>query len=526
MEKYLKKEYILIAFIFIAILSTILIRPLGDLDEIWNYNMARNIAKGQIPYKDVSLIITPLLPFINSIFLKFLGDELIVMRILAAILGTAIIYMVFKILRKLTNETNISMIATLLIGILFREVYCVDYNYLTLFIALLILYLELKRPESFKQHFILGILGGLAICTKQSIGFCIAFVTVMCPILELAICSKCKKEIKLVIRKIGIRILGIAIPCIILLIYLLLTNSFQDFVSYAIQGISTFNNYVPYKKLFSSNEKIIVILARIMPVAVVVMILTTIVTIIKQSKIIQEKSEKAKIKSQILQNIQIITLYSLAMLVTIYPISDKIHFLIGIAIALIGTIYLVILGMKWIYYKMPPFKNKLFIYKTVTLIIWLIIAAGITNQGFQNIKEYVKLYESSTINKDIAHYKYIEVPEYLRERIEQIENYIKEKESQNVQVYILDAEAAVYNIPQERYIKDYDLFLKGNLGKDGEQGQIERIKNEANSNIIYLVKKEEYDLNWQTPTKVIEYVKENMEKKGKIAIYDEYVVKF
>ena len=127
------------------------------------------------------------------------------------------------------------------------------------------------------------------------------------------------------------------------------------------------------------------------------------------------------------------------------------------------------------------------------------------------------------INKDIEHYKYIEVPDYLRERIEQIGNYIKEKESQNIQVYILDAEAAVYNIPQEKYTKDYDMFLKGNIGKDGEQGIIKRIKEETNSKeTIYLIKKEELGLNWQTPTKILEYIKENFEKTGEISIYDEY----
>lgn len=179
--------------------------------------------------------------------------------------------------------------------------------------------------------------------------------------------------------------------------------------------------------------------------------------------------------------------------------------------------------MKWLYKKIPQYRYTQFTYKTITLIIWLIIAAVITNQGYKNIKTYIEMYTNNTINKDIEHYKYIEVQDYLRERIEQIGNYIKEKESQNIQVYILDAEAAVYNIPQEKYTKDYDMFLKGNIGKDGVQGIIERIKEETNcKNTIYLIKKEEFGLNWQTPTKVLEYIKENLEKTGEISIYDEY----
>ena len=44
--------------------------PATDLDEVWNYNTANAFAMGLIPYKQVSMITTPLLPMINSIFLK------------------------------------------------------------------------------------------------------------------------------------------------------------------------------------------------------------------------------------------------------------------------------------------------------------------------------------------------------------------------------------------------------------------------------------------------------------------------
>lgn len=100
MKKFFKKEYIFIIFVFAFVLSTILLNPLGDLDEIWNYNVARNIAKGLIPYKDISTITTPFLPMLNSLFLKFFADELIVMRVLASALITAIVYTIYKILKK------------------------------------------------------------------------------------------------------------------------------------------------------------------------------------------------------------------------------------------------------------------------------------------------------------------------------------------------------------------------------------------------------------------------------------------
>lgn len=88
-------------------------------------------------------------------------------------------------------------------------------------------------------------------------------------------------------------------------------------------------------------------------------------------------------------------------------------------------------------------------------------------------------------------------------------------------MYILDSEAAVYMIPLDKYNKDFDMFLKGNLGAASEEGQIEKIKNMKNA--VILIKNDKMSLNWQTPTKVIEYVKNNLEKIGMISFFDIYV---
>lgn len=140
-----KKEILLITFIFIAIFSIIIIKPISNLDELWNYNTARAISEGLIPYKDISMITTPLLPIITAIFLKLIANEIIISRILAAILWTGIIYTVYKILKLLIKENNMSLIITTLIGILCRDIYCIDYNIMILFIALIILYQELRE---------------------------------------------------------------------------------------------------------------------------------------------------------------------------------------------------------------------------------------------------------------------------------------------------------------------------------------------------------------------------------------------
>lgn len=143
-----KNDLLIVIFIFITIFSIIIVKPISDLDEIWNYNTARVISEGLIPYKDISMITTPLLPMITAVFLKIIANELIVSRIIAAILWTGILYTVYKIFGELFKEKNVALIYTALIGILCRDIYCIDYNVTVLFIALIVLYQELKNINS------------------------------------------------------------------------------------------------------------------------------------------------------------------------------------------------------------------------------------------------------------------------------------------------------------------------------------------------------------------------------------------
>lgn len=147
-----KKNISKILFIFIIIFSMIIIKPISDLDEIWNYNTARAISEGLIPYRDISMITTPLLPMVTAIFLKTIANEVIVSRILAAILWTGILFTTYKILKKLLNEENTCLILTAIVGYICRDIYCIDYNVTVLLISLIILYDELKNIENVTKY--------------------------------------------------------------------------------------------------------------------------------------------------------------------------------------------------------------------------------------------------------------------------------------------------------------------------------------------------------------------------------------
>ncbi len=285
-------------------------------------------------------------------------------------------------------------------------------------------------------------------------------------------------------------------------VYLLVTNSLIDFINYAILGIKTFSNKIAYTGLLQDDNLEIRILAVLIPVSIM---LNAIILLI--ARILKRENNEFK-------NILTILIYSVSIIIVMYPISDKIHFLIGNFIALIGLIYQIYLLGKILYRKIR-LAQKYKVYKITTLLIQVSIFVGIAIYGINNLYNYIKVEK----NKRIDHYKNIEISEGLIERIDEIDAYISEQENNGKKVYILDAEAAIYMIPLNKYNKDYDMFLKGNIGKDGEQGQIEKIQN-RNDNELYLIRNSKLRSNWQTPLNVVNYVRNNLEKIGEISIYE------
>lgn len=127
--------------------------------------------------------------------------------------------------------------------------------------------------------------------------------------------------------------------------------------------------------------------------------------------------------------------------------------------------------------------------------------------------------QCSQYNK-LPNFKYIPVSEGLEQRILQVGEYIKNSEDE---VYILDASAALYMVPLNRYNKNYDMFMKGNFGVKGSQGIIDSLKTREDATVLIL--NDERLMNWQTPKEVIRYIKDNYVKMGGIESFDAYKMK-
>jgi len=121
------------------------------------------------------------------------------------------------------------------------------------------------------------------------------------------------------------------------------------------------------------------------------------------------------------------------------------------------------------------------------------------------------------LNMELNHFKYLPMSEDSIDAIKKIDNFIL---AQDENVYILDATAGLYMIPIDKYNKNYDMFLKGNLGSEGEEGQIQELKEKTNEKILIMNKN--YNRNWQNPEEVRKYIIKNMKKQGQIGIFDIY----
>ena len=532
-------------FLIIALAIAVVVIPkaIGNLDELWNFNFANNVENGLVPYRDFNMVQTPLLPMVNAIFLAIFGNELIVMRILACLLCAGVLFTFYKILNLLKANKGISLFVVMALFYMLKDYFCMDYNFAVLFVTLIIIYIELRRNlynkeninateigdtieslntnkscsqsstnketkennktdlknnklNNWKTDLILGILAGICIMLKQSTG---AIVTIALLGYNLLL-VRSKEEFIQYLKSTGIKILGVLIPVTLIFIYLAINGAVDDFWDYCIAGIKTFTNKIPYSRLLDNEKLYIKILSIVAPIT---FIATFLYSMFKRNK-----------------TFLIISSLSIASFSASYPIADEVHFLIGIlptsiiiCVILDFLIKAIVRGISKLINKISNREKYINIWLEYFLIFMVIgITAWYGYKSIPNIKDYF-----ANCKNDVKHFANIVITDYTYQKIQAMDYFIK---SQDKPVYILDAEAALYQIPLDIYYKDYDMFLIGNIGSKGEEGQIEKLQKDTNK--IVIIKSDGVSLNWQNPNKVREYVKQNMDYKYSILYFDVY----
>ena len=220
-----------IGLVFAITFSGIINAPIANLDELWNFNTAKQIGSGLIPYKDISMITTPLTPWLSAFFLNIIGVNVLNFRILTAIMVSLIALVTMLVCKELTGKKFFGFVTTMILTSMLLINYRLDYNVTTIILVLIILLSELKLIKKYNNetsckipirvnHLLIGIVAGLAIINKQTLGLFIGLAVVIIPLVFIK--KDNKKEI---FKNVLYRVLGMLIPVAIFVIYLFMVFS-------------------------------------------------------------------------------------------------------------------------------------------------------------------------------------------------------------------------------------------------------------------------------------------------------------
>lgn len=487
---FMKSTFIrkfIVIFSFVFVFFNLLNNVSCDMDFYWNYNVSLQITKGLIPYRDISLIVPFLYHLLGSLFLNF-NSHAISFCFYLSLLMVFDSFIIAKITESLSNEkdkNNLFILSySLAIILLTKSIF--EYNSLAILFLLLIIFCELFIKNNQYKELYIGILVGLSILSKQSVGLIILLVSIFKVFLFN------NKKIKCLIM----RLLGMTIPLSFFFCYLLFTDSLDSFFSYTLFGLKEFNNEVSFFTFLNSLNKIhIKFLYSILFILLIAIIIYEFLSFFKE----KDKSKK------------IVFLYSLASFSCFYPRRDGIHF-----IYLITPFIILISIFLYSFIKLFIFKIQIKkVYFVKYALFFLLIVYFLL--PFSNYLFYSR--DSAIFNSDYKYYEGLLVKKSIKEKLDSISKFISDSE---FDVIILDYSGAFYHINLDKYYKDYDVFMRGNFGFDGENRLIEDIKNSDNT--IYLIHNSiSYDDGMaQTPKKVIDYVMANFINDGNILEFNIY----
>lgn len=289
------KKYFKYVFTFVMTLLFLNFIPF-DLDEIWNYGFMHSIYSGLIPYKDFNMVITPFFPMLFSLPFFIFGSNLLVVNICQSLLITFVYFLLEKMFGKVAN------IFLILLFFNYDMLYA-SYNFFIFFLFLVLIFMEKKKCNDY----LIGIIIGLCVLTKQSVGGALALVSVY------YLFKDYKKFFK--------RVAGAFIPVVIFIIYIFIVDCYKEFFDLCIAGLFDFGkeNYV---------GNIFIILCYLLCLGVVIY------------KIIKDK-----------RNIN--NYYVLALSIMVIPMFDYFHlkfFVLGVLILFIEKISLKRLNLDLLLY--------------------------------------------------------------------------------------------------------------------------------------------------------------------------------
>lgn len=531
MEKEKKKKIItaILIFLFFTAFATFLALANKGLnyDIIWCFHMSQKVANGYQMYSEISTVVMPIYFWLGGLFIKIFGNAITSMEIYGGIVWGIISMTSYLIIDEISEKKNKLLTPCFILFLITNTLVLssTNYNSLALMWVLVALLLEIKRKKTKKQkyNYLVGIFLALAFFTKQNIGTYGVIATGLISIIDWIFISK-ENKFKEILQKAS----GFLCTLLLFVGYFFIIGTFNEFINFCIGGIFEFG---------SENVSLIFTFNFLPIIAVIEVAILSLKYVKKENCFV------------------LITLtYMCGMLFVMYPLLNEYHFVLGSF-----TMFFVIAA------TLEHLKEKENIYNFALLlyVFWWCVAPSIwggteyteTEMVF-GARAYTELFcqmlyasmiimfmilsfyiatknekihkivfliglevilltsvaEYFLFTKNIPTQEGLEIyanhgyDEVCQDYISNVINYIKEKEDEGYNVYVVSADASYYMAPLNRNQYKYDLTLYGSLGYKGEEKLIEETA--MLENVILLKDK---NLMWQEPIKFDEFIKENYE---------------
>ena len=486
-NKHMKKidKIDVITFIICLILgiSSTLTIEFNANDELWNFSNIYKMTNGYTIYKDLNVIITPLFFYIGEGLFKIFGSNFLVYRVYNILIETSFIYLVYVIFKELKIKKVVSSLCALIVGIAFiipLSGVGANYNVLAMELFVLGMYLNLKINKNNKwSPWIQGIIAFLIFYTKQNIGI---YYLAASFFMHLTYAIK-EKEIKREIMQYIKQIITFLILCVIAVIPLYLKGNLYDFIDMCFLGIHDFaTNNVGF-----DWARLIIILVSITGIAYSFMMI--------KLKNVDSRTKEMNF---------ILLPYMVFAMIVMYPIFNIYH----IYMATIPTIIFFVANTykTFICEIISEDKMNKFCKYTIAIIAGIyILVLGINTYSYvRKIDIYVNPYYGANMSKKQL------------EQINEITEYITEKNKNGIDVKVVSFTSNVYMNVLNQNNGKLDLPFYGNFGSKGEQGVIDQIASLKKCKI--LIQKDDR-IFFQESQKIRDYIKNNLEADGEIGDY-------
>ena len=522
-------------FMLIIIITTVIAKTvyvkLSPYDSLWVFGNIYKLATGKVIYKDVNIITTPFFYESGKVLFNIFGKNYQSLQIYNVIICTILYVIIYQILRTLEIKKGVASLFTICMVVITEDFIraSASYNGLATLLFLVGLLIALKDRDKQTSFIKQGIIIALIILTNQKMaaGYIISYIAYeLIKNINIKAKKKTQKQniknskleqkqennelnqtelvieknkdeekesktnnsikIKVAIKSILKSALVAISICSVFVLYELLSNNLENFISLCILGLKDFKQNIALSNL------------------TITYLITFIITIVISVLVIKNiKDEKIKL------NIKIMLTFATGALVLVYPIFNEYH----ASLAIITSELLIM-------YALYEILKDLFDGDNIQKIINLVATILITVLMIINVSEIIR-YANARERSGI--FKGAIFEEELKENIKNVDNYLIEKQKEGKNIVVVSIYAMFYTLDLNIDNYYFDMPLRGNFGKDGTSKMIEKLKNLDNNTIILIDNDETKYTIYQFPEELKEYVKQNCKYIEQIENFDVYL---